>query len=496
MKKRLLVLLLVVQCAFAQDAQREIALGKREMVVESVYLGDKGFILKTGIPGNIVRGTNRLFYFTGQGALVWEKKIDNEYQGLRSDNVTVAAPDGSMVYHIESKTNSFAGEKQQLTQINAKGEAKKLELAIGDDYGQSLQSIFCDEKYLYYLATQNGHELKDKKKGTEKLILNRFTHNGLKHSKVVLDLPAIANPELTSFWSFAGQGKLGKYLVSKTLLTHANQQTFDLVVIDADGKVVKKTTIAYELGDGYIRPAVSENAGEGKEWHHGSRNLANLNFQSTGGTMTTTVHTPGAAPGPPTTRHFASLPGWPTSAGFGYLYLDAIPEENAIYAYGLLGPGPFKKVAPGYEGFYVYKFDLNGKAVWKLHNPGTKELLDSKFYTTHGHPADRRINLVSGPDGGLTFSISFTPNLKAQPDLFLFDISGQGQVTRERTTNKGAEEPAMVVALHPKAYAYVKKQPSRKSDVVVPVSFATPGGEVLLLQNLSDQKLNVLYFKQ
>ncbi len=493
MKKRLFALLLVVQCAFAQDGQREITLGKREMVVESVYLGDKGFILKTGIPGNLVRGTNRLFYFNGQGALVWEKKIDNEYQGLRSKNMTVATPDGSVVYHIESKTNSFAGEKQQLTQINAKGEAKKLELAIGDDYGKNLQSIFCDEKYLYYLATQNGHELRDKKKGSEKLILNRFTHNGLKHSKVVLDLPAIANPELTSFWSYAGQGKQGKYLVSKTLLTHANQQTFDLVVIDADGKVIKKTTIAYELGEGYVRPAVCLSAGEGQEWHQGSRNLVNLNFESQGLPMTTAMLPP-VGSGPPAIRFYSA--GSPTSAGFGYLHLDAVPEENAIYAYGLLGPSPFKVLAPGYEGFYVYKFDLNGKPVWKLHNPGSKALRESKFYTTHGTPSDRYIKLVSGPDGGLTFSITFTPNLSAQPGAFLFDISGQGQVTRERSTNDGAGESAMVAALTPKAYAYVKQQLSRKSDAVLPVSFATPGGEVLLLQNLSEHKLNVLFFNR
>jgi hypothetical protein len=495
MKKRLLVLLLGVQCAFAQDGQREIALGKREMVVESVYLGDKGFILKTGIPGNLVRGTNRLFYFNAQGALVWEKEIDNEYQGLRSDNVTVAAPDGSMVYHIESKTNSFAGEKQQLTQINAKGEARKLELPIKDDYGKNLQSIFCDEKYLYYLATQNGDELKDKKKGSEKLILNRFTHNGLKHSKVVLDLPAIATPEVSSFWSFAGQGKLGKYLVSKTLLTHANRQTFDVVVIDAEGKVVKKSTIACELGDAYIRPALSDSPGEGKEWHQGGRNLADLNFKMVSGPPAMTVQAPGPAAGPPTTTRFPASAS-PTSAAFGYLQLVATPQENAIYAYGLLGPGPFKNVAPGYEGFYVYKFDLDGKEVWKVRNPGTKELMDSKFYTTHGRPADRRINLVAQPDGQLTFSIAFIPNLSAQQDLFLFDISGQGQVTRERTTNNGAKEPAMLVALSPKAYAYVKKQPSRKSGEVVHVSFALPGGEVLLLQNLSEHKLNVLFFKQ
>ncbi len=498
MKKVLFLLLLGVSRAFAQDGQHEVTLDKREMPVECILLGEKGFVVKTGNPLFGGKGSVRLLYFTNNGGLVWEKQIDNEYQALQSAHVTVAAPDGSVVYHIEAPSG-FAGEKQHLTQINAKGVAKKMELAIPKDAGRSLQTIFCDQQYLYYLATENGNEAKEKKRGSEKMILNRFSHNGLTRKRIELDLPALFTPELSSFWSFAGQNKQGKYLVSKTLLPYAKDQTFDIVTIDSEGKVTGKKTITYEVGDEYIRPANSLSASEGKATHLGARNMVTLSFESLGYPMQTGSYSVNRAAVGITGALNAPFPAGqsysPTTAAFGHMHVDPTQEENAIYLYGLLGPRPFRKLDPGYTGFYVYKYDLEGKEIWKLRQPATKEMAASKIYATHALPADRYIRLISRPNGQQTFSIMVYPNLSAQPDLFSFDISGQGQVTEAQSTGRGDGEPVAVAALTPMAREYVRKSSVKTKDAV-PASFPTAGGEVLLLFNPETQKLNVLCFKE
>ena len=498
MKKVLFLILLGVSQAFAQDGQHEVTLDKREMPAECILLGENGFIVKTTDPLFGGKGSVRLLYFTRNGGLVWEKKVDNEHQALHSSHVTVAAPDGSVVYHIEAPY-SFAGEKQSLTQINGKGVVKKMELAIPKDAGRSLQTIFCDQQYLYYLATENGNEAKEKKRGSEKMILNRFSHNGLTRKRIELDLPALSSPELSSFWSFAGQNKQGKYLVSKTLLPHAKDQTFDIVTIDSEGKVIGKKSIAYEVGDEYILPANSLNTSEGKATHLGARNMVTLSFESSGFPMRTGSYSVNRAAVGITGALNAPFPAGqsysPASAAFGYMHLDPTQDENAIYLYGLLGPRPFRKLDPGYTGFYVYKYDLEGKEIWKLGQPATREMAASKIYATNALPADRYIRLISRPNGQQTFSIMVYPNLSAQPDLFLFDISAQGQVTEARSTGKGGAESVPVAALTSIAREYVKKQSSAKTKDTVPISFATAGGEVLLLFNPETQKLNVLYFK-
>jgi hypothetical protein len=396
------------------------------------------------------------------------------------------------VYHIEVKTGDFAGEKQYLTQISENGEVKKTVLAIGDDYGKSLLSVFCDEQYLYFLASQNGNEYHEKKKVNEKVILNRFAHSGLSHKKFVLDLPALSDPATSSFWSFAGQNKQGKYLVSKRLQPEISQQTVDLVTFNAEGKVTGKLTLSYDSSEKFIRPASSISLNEGKEFHMGSRNLVNINFEPTSSVpLTMTSQAPGPAAGPATVSSFGGSSAWHTNAAFGYLHIDA---SDAIYIYGLSGPKPFKRVGSGYEGFYVYKYDINGNQIWKLRSEGTKELLETKFYTTHGRPQDRYIGLYSHPNQRLTFSIAVTANLSAKPDVFLFDISEQGQIAGTHSTKEAAGESAVLVSLTPKAKEYVKKQPLGKSSAAFAHSFVTPSGEVLLMGG-KEGKLHVLFFE-
>jgi hypothetical protein len=263
------------------------------------------------------------------------------------------------------------------------------------------------------------------------------------------------------------------------------------VSFNSEGKVTGKKTISYDSFDKFIRPSSSISHSESKESHLGSRNLVNINFEPTS-SVPLAMTSPGPAAGPSMINQFNGSSEKYTNAAFGYLYIDA---TDAIYIYGLTGPKPFKRVGSSYEGFYVYKYDSNGKEIWKLRNEGSKELLETKFYTTHGRPQDRYIGLLLHPDQKLTFSIAVTANLSAKPDMFLFDISQQGQVTGTYSTKDAAGESALVASLTPNAKEYVKKQPLGKSSAVFASSFPTPSGEVLLMGG-KEGKLNILFFEK
>jgi len=479
---------------FAQDKQHQSELDKSEVPMEFVQLGESGLIIKTGnarFQGK--RDYNMLFY-TAQGDLLWKKSFKSNTQALQTDHITVASPDGSVVYHIE--LDRFRQHKQHLTQINRKGAVKVLEIDKKVEMGENLISVFCDEKYLYYLASENGNELSEKKKLTEKLILNRFSHADWSYKKAVLAMPTLIDGEFSTFWTFAGQQGKVKYLVSKTINPEVTQQQFDLVTIDPDGNVIGKSNLSFDTGNEWVRPAVSESLGENSNLHNGFHNLLDVNFEYSSSIHSSTWKAPGIAAGPSVNTGSVQNSARMMTGSFGYLQLD-IPN-NAIYISGLLGPRPVRKIAPGFGGFYLYKFDLSGKVLWKLIHPGTKELLDEKFYTTHGRAHDRKIAFFASADQKSTFGISFYRNMSAKKRVYLFDMDEKGQVERNRVNSEdesGEWESSLTPTLTARTKDYLSKKMKGNEKDFTSFTFLNKEGELLLLMDEKNRKMNVLYFK-
>lgn len=463
----------------AQDKVAHLPLDGNESIINSIHLGKNGFILKTG---NASTGRAKgLVYYNAEGALVWTKRIENQYRN--GESFTVSAPGGSVVYDIEIK--DFTRKPHTILQIKKSGEEKKMTIEGVKDLGSSLQSVFCDDQYLYYLATQNGDERNDKKKSQEKLILNRFSHSDLSYQRFMLDLPVISGGENSIFWYFIGQDGDNKYLVSKEIDSENGKNLFNIAVFNEDGNISKKMSLQVVLDGKYTRPA----------WNvavpiRGYEIASNLDFESS--TFTTRVPnapgSPGAAAGQAYTSYSTSRQNH-TKGAFGYVYFD--PESKAFYAYGLLGPRPFKRIGPVYEGFYLYKFDLNGNQSWKLqHDP--KGLIDENFFRVHGTPSDRDINFKTLPGGKMNFSIHF------KTTIFIYDIDPNGKVlaSRRKDDFPGLADNAFISSGQSKSEAYIKKNYSNKKHDTFFPSLITGTGEILLVPATQGSGIDIVYFKE
>lgn len=469
--------ILFAQSVLAQEKHVRKDLPKKHHVSESIVIGDCGLLLKVGNLSISDWNTNTFMYYNAQCDPVWEKKVIYEYS--KGKRLLVTSPTVEILYSVEiagADGKDFSGKKHYLTQIRKDGKDRKLELDGKEEFGKSLQTVFCDDQYLYYLATQNGDEENDKKKHEDKLILNRFSHNDLSYKRFVLDLPPIAEGESTTFWSFIGQKNGENYLVSKAVDPELGKNIFLIVAFNSEGKMTKTSTIAVNLDRKFTRPSWRVESPR-----QPSVNLTDMNF---------VMKTSRSASVPNMGTTITTRPV-PTAGAFGYLALD---ELNAcFYSYGLFGPKPFQKVGPVYEGFYIIKYSLDGNEIWRLQEMGTKELLGESTFRVHATPSDRNICLKVLPDGELNFSIQFAKS------LYDYDISPEGKLLGKQKKND-------VLALTGNVYKAIEKlksddfikkdAASAKSKSINYVNALTPSGEILIKIDTKESGFDLYYFKK
>lgn len=484
MKTTIAILVLSMnQLVLAQPPQASIKLDRNEAVLQTVYLGDNGLIFKLGEYNG--KGEARLQYYSIDCGLIWEAKIKNNYGVQNSSNFVVASPTGSVVYDIEIKDNGFNNKTHYITRILKQGDVKSYEIPGNVGFGSSLQTVFCDDQYLYYLATQDGNERFHKKKGQEKLLMTRFSNDDLSHKSFLIDLSLTGDGENTTFWSLLGQTLKEKYIVSKNIDIENNKQTFDIAVIDTGGGLVRRQTLEVLLADKFTRPAFDVKIPDYGIFHN-----TNLDFEEK--SVTHRVPNSPGSPGASQGQMFADYRysrTLPSRGAFGHVTFD--PVTGSIYVYSLFGPKRFKKLGPEYEGFYVHKFDADGKNLWKLQHKGPKELLAESFFRIHGTPADRDICLKILPDGKLNFSIHF------RRSLFSYAISEAGKViaSRHKEAFDGLTDNMIISAAdNLGSQAYLRKNTSSKGALAT--NYIAPSGEILLVFDSEKSELNLIYFKR
>ena len=478
MKKNvvLFVCFLLSSICQAQDKKVELNLDRYETILENLYLGDHGFIFKLGTPDIMGKSESKFQYYDVSCSLLWEKKIKDEY-GANGKRYLVSSPEGDVVYNVEMKGEVYKDKTQYITQILKTGEIKNFEISGKEEFGKNLQAVFCDKQYLYYLTTEEGWEQNDKKKEKEKLILNRFSNDKLSHQKFYIDLPPITDGDHTTFWSFIGQKKGGNYLLSKTVDVDNNIVKFNIVVVNEEGKILKKANIDLTPEGAYLRPAYTILHPRG-----GSETVANMD-NSIVQKVTRTPHGVGG--------DFTSTRTIPvtTIGAFSNLMLD--PEQDFFYAYGLFGPERYKRLGPVYEGFYLYKYDLEGNFLWKLNQTGSEALLDEKVFKVHAATGERDINLRV-LKGHLNFSIHF------RKSLFSYEISEQGKVVNH-LHKEDFLAPVDNMAQHSsqlsRSEAYLKDRGSKKKNEMIYSNFWNKEGEILVEYDMKNRSLRLLQFK-
>ena len=480
----------------AQDNKSELKLDRTGYPEETVYLHEKGFLIRTRGLKLGRNNTYQLLCYDAKANLKWEASIQQHY-GNNAMLIAVS-PSGQMIYTIEVKENIqveqlvIDGKRHYLTQITMDGRTKVMEIAGRKAFGKSLQAVFCDDRYLYFLTTENGWETLEKKKAEERLILNRFDHVAMKWERFYFRLPPLKELKHSTFWHFLGQTEEDKYLISKRYDHDTGENFADILKFNNKAEITEHLTINFSLNGKHNRPAMALGIPR-PQWEE----VADLAF---GRTIKRTRRIRGVGP----SGNFSNFPpreGDPNtittsrtpllSGAFGYWYLDS--QHKCLYTYGLLGPKPFKYIGPVYDGFYIDKYDLKGNLIWKARHTDVPELLEHKKFKVNRKPYERQINLKVLADETLNFSVYVVGT------LFSYEITPQGQVRDFIKKEKESMPVNNLVqnASYPlKSEAYVKKHPIGKGDkkFITYSNFYSSVGEILLKVDGKKRRMEILYF--
>ncbi|HRE68577.1 MAG TPA: hypothetical protein PLM56_12935 [Cyclobacteriaceae bacterium] len=462
----------------AQDKQVTISTLKHEAISDYIFLGEAGFILSITQLEVGIYMEHTLSYFTPELELLWKKEFKDKQQYANRDKHLMASPTGSYTYYLEIASPAGSGfnkKTHDILQIKKDGTEKRMELEPSEAFGQSLQTIFCDEQHLYYLATENGNERHNKKKTTEKLILNRFDHEQLKPERFLIDLPAIAEGENTTFWQYVANTETEILLVSKAMDIPLGKAIYDVATVSTTGKVLSVKRMPVNLHQKFTRPA-NDIAPAGSRY-----------VMATDLSSSSTTHTLNGS-----SQTITIV----TAGGYGNLAFD--PATNGFYVYGLLGPIPFRKVSPLYEGFYLIHLDKEGNEQWRVQHTGPEELVNNGVFRKHGRPADRWISLSFLPNQHLNFVIGFGATVVE------YDVSARGTVAGHKMwrdiKNVGSrsnwEAFPFSAAGEFKSYDFVHKLLAEKKPATGFLGTAFTSGEVIIENSERDNHIKLYYFNR
>jgi hypothetical protein len=472
-----LITTLVVVTHFAIGQDKLLKFEEGQYAYPRLNLGEAGFVYS--FPDNKKKKTS-IKYFSTDLEVIWEKEAEAKYSLKRGDDsygthydmsesFLVATPSNSLIYYVEWSPGNLYQKPFYATQLTKAGDVKKFTVNGRDDFGYMPQASFCDEEYFYILSTDEGRQQHDKKKATEKLILNRFDAKTFGYKKIILDVPPVEAGDNTTYWVYAGQNATEKFLVSKKIDYEANKAVITCVAFDNEGKITRTFNIEPDLKDSFFRPA--RNIYDRNRSFH---QVANLDY--------TTVESKSSATG-----IVYTLPKIDYSAFTNVVYDD---KTDAFYVFGLMGPKTFTKMASVYNGYYVIKYDPKGTLVWQALEKAPKTLADYGAFRIHSTPELRNIGFRIGNDRSFNFMVQ-TKKL-----LALFALDADGKIARTNFDNDfTAETTDLYLTTTPsKAEAYVRKFSNQKRAPQFE-RYVLPDRDIVFERPFSDPEQLLLFKK-
>lgn len=366
--------ILIILSINAQDKEIEILLDRDTELLECFDLGDNGIVIKTG--KNIRNVKDQDWKFTRYSSdleLVWEVPVENTMVNRGWSNPVIVSPDGQFFYQIEVKgiNRTARPSKIQLTQINNEGKTNSHEFAI-NEIGKRV-ALFCTQKYICILCSQNGKHNHPKKKEFERLILYKIDVSNFKLQRSLIETPKIEDPENSTFWKFIGQDDEKIYFAKTNLKIEEPEIEHEIITVNFEGKLLNEIAIDISIGSKYLVPAKYPKS-------HYENNY--ISYYKDFVYETTASGT------------YFSVP---LIGAFSHIQLDK--SDNSFYIYGLYGAKEYKKSSPRCEGYYIYKYDQEGKELWNIQNDAPKELALDKNFKYDKEADTRRMTVLTDPDG-------------------------------------------------------------------------------------------------
>jgi len=328
----------------------------------------------------------------------------------------VVSPTGNNVYYLQYKQGGtlslrsntpsapVGSNRQSILHVDSMGASSIFKIKKQFKY-EKLNVVFADDHYLYYVTKEKNKNQTRKqwrKHPKPKLQFVRVAHDNA-ISNVMLELPD-PDEDFTE-WSYLGHTTEVSYFVCRSV-EKSGKVEYRIGVVDEDGKLEDDFKLEAALKAGEIKADFSQPKEDG------TLVVDNHNYKVV---VSTTTHTYGGAGG--------SSYGGGYGGGMGHSYTSsstsytAYPEAygdimfdqqtGGFYIYGLSGPkyekskGLFApKIMPIANGFYVFKFDQDGKKQWDYQGKlsGMNEYFTDKALFIH-----RKIKLSIGMGGTTRF---------------------------------------------------------------------------------------------
>jgi hypothetical protein len=369
MKKTFLILSIFLSAIVqAQEKVTPVTFKGRGYFESVTDLGDGGIIFVEGMSKVVNKHPGALHYFSAKGDLIWKKPISNN----PGKTFVVASSDGSIIYHVDT------GGPISILQIKSDGSTKEKDLPESKAFAKNLISMFCDKSYLYFLSSMNGDHFNDKKRGTDKLIVHRYSNADFSYKKLTLALPAIASNDNTSFWAFAGQNEDMKYVLSKEVDERAGSMKITITGFTPEGVTGEPVTITSNLPtDQKFSKPMNYTA------IRGATILQDMDNQMTGVTRT------GGLPHDFTGG--STVAGYATTKGM-YVSTYYEPSKKEFY---LIVITESKEKKPGFS-YTMSKYNSTGQELWK----NTLGNLGSSIFTFNVLPGGT-VNLTTYGETGI-----------------------------------------------------------------------------------------------
>lgn len=463
------------KCTFLTAISLLIFFNGKAQDVEKIKLEVDGQLMSTQpLENGVAFVTNdkkeiQITNYSNNFSKEWSVSLGQEYKEMyhpkyQSVNDALPTPSGKYIYSVQIHYNGYHRKTHYISKIDLEGNITKYEIEGRDELGKELQTIFCNDDNLYYLATENGDQNHDRKKSKEKLILNSFSNEDFSYSRKILDLPSVEGEE-EIFWEFIGHNSSEFFIASKKVNSDENISEVNIISFDNAGNLQNSFTLNVELENGFIRPArlVKSN-------NRIFSDQENLDY----------------------TVNPQSNSIYPTYGGFTGIHF----EGGHIYLYGLLGPGKFKKVAAKYEGAYVIKFDLKGNQIWKKELTDNVDLINNKHFNKHATPGLRGISLAVLPDETVNFNINVAERLSTS--LYKYIISPEGLNTKVENVDNIRESAGFTLALYYDDNKNHGKQFIRTTDIgqdkgTIFGNLFYKNLEVLYELNIRDREIKNIY---
>jgi hypothetical protein len=461
MRVTLLFILLNVFClSIAQEKKAEIELRSHTDLKRPIFLPDQNLILITS--RYAMKAETTAYCFSPDGDKLWEKKIPVLLPVATQKTNILTTPDGNTILVVQQQDRSYNNGPHQIVMLKRNGDEKTFKIEGKKEFGKNLLKAFCDNNYLYYLASMYGEEKHKDRKSGDKLILNRFSLNDFSYKRFILDLPQIKEGRNTTFWSLIGQRGEEKFLVSKSIDKEAGKNTFTVVTVNFEGKTLNTKVFETALTNGkFTRPSYSwfENPWE--------REFVELDYSQ--------------GQGPPGSNYSYKIAH---DGAFGHIIYNDL--HDCFYIYGLSGPEPLKKEGDN-DGFYIKKFAADGKLIWDLLQPASTQLLSEKHFHSKSEIDYRKFSITPLPNNDLKADIQLSGV------RFRFFITPDGKTKSEvRSEKKEIIDGVITSDKNLKSTDYVSK--NQNSYVYINV-YQQSESELVVKHDYQKLKVEVISFK-